>query len=376
MSNISRPTPLRSEKFWIGEGGLESGMYEQAAKEAMSFSTWLEKLKAEKSGTETPYLGMTKAEVFAFQNELRKQGKDIPLTAFAECLQAAGIKAFGANTDTVEKFFQFSDTDVLFPEFVSDRVYAGLLKESLVPILTMGETVIDATNYHKIYINDTSAEYSRQMGEVGPREEFGETKIIVSKQSIYLTKYGRYLTASYEDLKFQRLNVFGKALERVGRQIQIDQTDDLVYTAINGDGNSNTPGTTVQSDTSGTIGSADVIDWATGLPTPYKMNAHIGKKALLVEYYTVLADFDNPIATWGFMGIELPKTYEWDRTVLTSDYLLGFDTRYAIEHITTGSVLTETEKLIRKQIQGTAISHRDAFAIFDNYAIGIFDETH
>ena len=371
MANILRPTPLRGKEFWVGSGGLESGMLEEAAKEQMTMSMLLEEMKSKKQGEASPYLGLTFQEVWAMQHALKKAGQPVPLTAYAECLQEAGIKAFGARADKMEKYFQFSDTDVLFPEYFSNQVYAGMLKEDIVPLISMGETVIDGVNYHKIYLEDVEGD--RQLGEVAPREEFGETKIIVAKQSIYLTKYGRYITVSYEDIKFQRLNIFGRALQRIGQQIAIDRSDDMIYTAINGDGNSNTPGTTIQPATTAMIGTADVIEWATGMPTPYKMNIHVGRKALLIKYYTNLADFDNPIATWGFMGIDLPRTIEWDRSVLTTDYIMGFDSRYAIEHLTTGAVLTESEKLIRKQISGTAVSHRDAFSVFDKNAIAIWD---
>ena len=369
-----RNKPLRSDDFWVGKDGLEAGMYEEAAKTGQGFGGWLEDLKAEKrSDDSSPYIGMTKAEILMKKAELRKAGAEVPLTAVEECLQEAGIKAFGARTDTIEKFFQFSDTDVLFPDYIADRVYAGMLKESLVAEFSMGETVIDSTNFHKIYLNDVEAD--RRLGEVGIAEEFGETKIIVAKESIYLTKYGRYLTVAYEDIKYQRLNVFDRALQRVGQQIRIDQTDDMVYVLINGDGNSNTPGTTAQPAATGVIGVADVIEWATAMATPYKCDKFIAKKALLNTYYTTLADFDNPMTTFGFMGVELPRAFEWDRSVVTSDYFLGVDSRYAIEHITTGAVLTEVEKVIRKQIQGTAISHRDGFSIFDENAVAIYDTT-
>jgi hypothetical protein len=369
---------MAKKEFWVKTGigdNWDAGMYEQAAEEAMGFSAWLEMEKAKAlSDDSSPYLGLTHLETVMKKRELKAAKLAVPLTAFEECLKVAGIKAFGAITDNVEKFFQFSGTDVLFPDYIANRVYAGAIKRSLVPVFTMGETVISSLNFHKIYIEDTEAD--RQLGELGLGDEMGETKIIVAKEDIYLKKYGRYLTLAYEDIKYQRLNVFSKALERIGQQIGVDQTDDMFTAIINGDGNSNTPGTTVTSDTTGTIGTADVIEWATCLPTPYKMNKFVGKKALLVEYYTVLADFDNPQATFGYMNLEMPLPYEWDRTVITADRFFGIDQEFSVEHITTGAVLTETEKVIRKQIQGTAISHRDAFAIFDENANAIFDETH
>jgi len=72
----------------------------------------------------------------------------------------------------------------------------------------------------------------------------------------------------------------------------------------------------------------------------------------------------------------LPQWYEWDRDIITSDYFLGFDTRFAMGRVSTGAMMTETEKIIRKQIDGTAVSYRAAFHVIDNQAIAIFDETH
>jgi hypothetical protein len=170
--------------------------------------------------------------------------------------------------------------------------------------------------------------------------------------------------------------VFDVALQRVGQQIGIDQTDEMFYVLVNGDGNSNTPGTTVSTAATGTISKYDIINWATCLPVPYKLTDMAGKKALTAEYYDTLTGLYNPLNNYGIAAIALPRNHEWDRTVITADTFIGVDKGYAIEHITTGAVLTESEKIIRKQINGTAISHRDAFAIFDNNAVAIFDETH
>ena len=371
MAAITREAPLR-RLDWFPADGLDVGIYEEAAKQGKTVSMFLEDLKAQK--TETPYVGMTKAEVLRTRRQMEAAGKAAPLTAFEECLWAAGIRAFGQHTDVVAKFFDYSDVDVLFPEFWSDRVAAGMLASSLVPAFVMSENVIDATSYHKLYIEDSQGD--RALADVVAGEELPETKILVSEKSVVLKKYGRYVTVTYEDIKYQRLNVFGRALERIGQQIDVDRTDRLFDVLINGDGSQDGAATTVQSGTSGDMDTTDVINWATCLPTPYKMNAHAGRKAQLKLWYAVLAGFQNPMTTWGFVGITLPTTHEWDRSVIDSDYLIGVDSRYAVEHLTMGPVLTEVEKLVRRQVQGTAISHRDAFAIFDRNAIAIFDGTH
>jgi hypothetical protein len=76
-------------------------------------------------------------------------------------------------------------------------------------------------------------------------------------------------------------------------------------------------------------------------------------------------------------GITLPRAYDWDgRNVITSDEFIGVDSRYAVEHLTSGQIMTESEKIIRKQVMGSAITYWSAFTIIDNSATAIFDETH
>jgi hypothetical protein len=379
--NIKRKS-IRGKVDWLGNDGLDVGMYKEAAKQGKTFSMLLEEYRAEHDESATKaYIGKSKVDVLRAKTAIRRSGADAPLTAVEELLQAAGLVVKGQHTDYIGKFYEIEDIDVLFPEFISDRVFAGLMKASLVPEFCFSETVIDSTTYQKIYMQDV--EDDRQLRSITKGEDLPEMNIKVGDETIRLNKYGRYVKIPYEDLKYVKVNVFGVALDRVGLQIGIDQTDDMIYTLINGDGNSNSPSTTVESDSSGSIGTADIIEWATALPTPYKMDKFAHKKALGVKYFTTLADFNNSFVYNGsdgvvptISGVVLPKPYEWDRSVLTSDYFIGVDSRYAIEHVSTGGVMTEAENIIRQQNRGTAISHWDAFAIGFNDAVAIFDETH
>ena len=170
------------------------------------------------------------------------------------------------------------------------------------------------------------------------------------------------------------LNLFGLALQKVGLQISIDETDDAISVAVSGDGNSNSA-STYNPNTTAILVTKDIITLATKLSAPYKANVLIGRKAQLIDYFAVLADFDNPVGTFGFMGVELPKVYEWDRSVLTSDYLLILDTRFALGRVSNGAVSTENENIIRRQIKGTAVTISSGFHKIDNSACYILDVT-
>ena len=376
-NKLHRPTPLRGNKHleWFPEDGLYAEMYEEARKSDMTFSMYLEHIKSQKTGERTLYDGLNPAEVFALRKSYERDGKQAPPTVIEELLYRAEIKASGPRTDVVGKLFEYTDLEVLVPEIMSNKIYAGLLMDSLVPKFVATETVITkGYDYKKLYINDTEQE--RQTSIITPGRDIGETQIGIAEKSIQLRKYGTYLTITYETLEGQRLNVWGLCLERIGKQIQIDQTDDMFYTIVNGDGNTSTAaGTTVETVSTGTIATADVIAWATGLPVPYKLNVFAGKKALLQEYLATLVGLNNPFNMYA-TGVDLPQHYEWDRTIITADTFVGVDSRYAIEHLHSGGVLTESEKIIRKQVNGTAITYWGGFGIIDNQASGIFDETH
>jgi len=375
MTAMNREHPLRSESFWIGKDGLDEGIYKEAATQGKTVSMLLEDMKATKRAEPTPYQGMTKGQVMQTRKNLFASGQPIPLTALEDCLKEAGIKAFGAYRDSYTKFFEIADMDVLFPEYVSDRVYTNMMLVPLVSEFVASEIVVPSEFYLKIYLDDQ--EDDRQLREVGRGSEFPTTRVQVGSHQARLVKYGRVLEMAYEDTEQRGSMVLDAALRKIAMQIMVDATDDMVYTLLNGDGNSSTtPTNTTSTTTSGVVVVDDLIAWAMNLDSPYKMNKFIGRKAWLMKYFKPLADFDNPQATWGFIGLDLPKPYEWDRSVLTSDLFLGVDQRFAIEHLTMGGPMTETDKLIRKQVNGTAISWRSGFSIIDPKAVGKFDGTH
>ncbi len=369
-----RSAPLRNdENFWVSKDGLDVGLYKEADRKGMSFSMLLEAIKSEKQQQASPYLGMTKSEVIEQKQAMRRAGQIAPLTAFEECLAKAGIQVAGKYTDPVSKFFEYSDTDVLFPEFIADKVYTGMLSASLVPEFVSMETVVSSKTFQKLYLDDSEVE--RELREVGDLEDLPETKISVGDKSVHLGMYGRYIKTSKLDLNQMRANVVGNFMDKIGLQIGIDQTDLLIYRLINGDGNANTtPGTTKTASASGAgaIDFEDTITWATALPTPYKMDKFVGRKANLVKWYNRLYDGTTTSVGNDFMGI-FPKPFEWDRSVVTSNYFWGVDSRYAAEFITIGGVQVNAEDIVRQLAKGIAVYTLYEFAIADKNAVAKFD---
>ena len=360
-------------KLKVKKLSLEEGMYGQAKQSGVSFERFLEDHYAKEAGEESPYMGKSPLEVLLIKRQLKAAGKDVPLTAVEKQMLARGIKTFGMNSDPVAKFFSTADSAVLFPAFISTNVLAGALLSSLVMEFAARTEVIEEVNYQKVTLQDTEAD--RQLREVGEGDKFPAVEIKLGDEMVRLKKFGRYLKASYEALKTQKSNVVALMLQRIGMQIGIDDTDAMLTAIVNGDGNSNGAATTVKTATAGSIVVADVINFATGAPSPYKVDKFVGRKALLQEYYATLAGMSNPSDQFGFVGISLPRSYEWDRSVVTADTFIGVDSRNSFVHLSGGAVMVESEKIIRQQISGTAVSVRSGQMIIDKNAAVIFDET-
>lgn len=365
---------LKNVEWLHHDDANDVGIYDELAKKGKTYSQWLEEQRAEKTG-EAIYFGKTKKEVLDTKKAMRAQGQQAPMTAFEELLAAADIKVSGSFSDPIGKFYEFSDTATLFPEYIADRVYAGLLKTSLVPDFAMGETVIDRLTFEKKYLED--AEADRDMMEFSKYEDLPETRIKVGEKSIHLGMYGRRVVMSKFDANTSA-NFFGRFMERIGQQLGVRQTDLMFYRLINGDGNSNTtPGTTVThtTGTAGTISLEDAIEWALGMPTPYVMNKFVFRKANLIKWYNRLYDATTTSVAGCDDLVVFPKAYEWDRAAsgVAENYGYGVDSRYAIEYVTSGGVQTEAQKIVRNLTTETAIYHLYEFAIADQYAVAKWD---
>ncbi len=354
---------------------LESGMYEEAKLKGIPFGVWLEGHRAEKGLEPTPYHGLSNYERLALKASMAAQGKQVPMDAYELTLAEYGIKAFGQFTDRVEKFFQLSDTAVLFPEFVDRTIHAAAIRTSLVSQLVRNIVVVQGFEYRKLYLNDTEGE--RQLSKAGIGGAAPRTKISISGVTTTINKFWREFRFKYEEVYMTPLNAYAFVLKRVGDQIGVDQTDDLILTLLNGDGNSNglQAGLSIDVTTSGTITKLDFIKFCSVLEQPYRIDRYVGLKADMQKVWDMLSDMNNPPSQWAATSIPMPAGYEWNRSsVLSGNILLGVDSERAGQYVTSDTAqMTETEKLIRTQEVSTVVTEWGSFNVVDNNGIGAID---
>jgi len=365
------------EKIQDGLKNLDKGIYKSCAGKGQTVSQYLEDEVSRILDEPTPYQGMCRREISDLKTVQRLAGQPVQKTALELALSASGMRVSGMMTDNVGKFFINTEITNLFPEVISSKIYAGALITSLVPLFIKETTVIQGTDFKKIYLNDT--EHTRQLRRTARGGSFPRTRINVSDQRISLAKFGRVLEFDYEVLDDTPMSFYSMILTRVGMQLGIDETDEMIYVMINGDGNSNglESAQTQTTETTTEIIKRDIIKLSSALPSPYQLDRFVGKKAYMIEFRDALSDMTNPQTQWGAVGLPLPMGHEWDRTIVTADRFFGLDTGLAMSFVTNDTVmLTETDRIISKQIQETAVSKRGGFNIFDQDAIGCLDIEH
>ena len=321
---------------------LEKGMYRQAGK---TFTQVLESLDPSEN-----YRGTALEGTDAFQRQLKR----------------FGIRAKGAGSSPVEKFFSTMDSAVLFPEYIARTVRQGMEENDILPSVVATTTVIDAMDYRSIYSNPTDEDKALQDVEEGG--EIPTTEVKTKDHLVKLTKRGRMLVASYEAIRFQKLDLFSVMLRQIGAYIQKQQLSDAVKVLVEGDGNDNAAiqfsvGTSPMSGTAGTLTYDQMVEFW-GQFDPYTMNTILCSTGTMTKLLKI-PELQNPMTGLNFQGtgkVGTPLGAQLYRTSAVADgKIIGLDNRYALELVRAGDVLVEYDKLIDRQLERAAITSISGF---------------
>ena len=322
---------------------LEKGMYGRSGR---SFSQALEELDPSEHYRGTPLEGLD-----AFQRQLKR----------------FDIHVKGAGSDMVEKFFHTSDSAVLFPEFVSRVVRQGLEEESILPAITATVTKFDGMDYRSIA--SVPSEEDKKLRRVEEGARIPETTVRTQENLVHLHKRGRMLVASYEAIRFQRLDLFSVTLRQIGAYIGRMHLEDAIEVLRNGDGNQTaaqqyTIGTKPITGTKGTLTYDALLEFWSQFD-PYTMNTMlVGSDVMLAMLK--LDEFQNPLTGLNFQGtgtLTTPLGAKLLRTsAMPAGILIGLDRNYALEQICGSEITVEYDKLIDRQLERAAITSISGFA--------------
>ncbi len=277
------------------------------------------------------------------------------LDAFQRQLKRFDIKVSGPQSDRVEKFFGTTSSAALFPEYVGRAVRQGMETKNVLKDIVATTTHIDGMDYRSIAYVPNDADIALQ--RVNEGANITEVNITLQDNLVYLRKRGKMLVASYEAIRFQRLDLFTVMLRQIGANIARTLLKDAVNLIINGDNNAN-PADTYNTETEGSLVYSDLINlW--GEISPYNLNTIIAPTHEVKTLLNLTEMKDS------FAGHNFHKTGEMITPLgaklihdpdMNSGRIIGLDKNYALELVIAGDVSTEYDKLIDRQLERAAIT--------------------
>lgn len=316
---------------------LEKGMYSHPTK---SFSEVLEELDPSANYTGTEYEG---------------------LDAFGRQLKRFDIKVSGAGSDQISKFFATTQSAALFPEYVSRAVKQGVSEADMLPSIVATTTRINSLDYRTIASVPTDDDKSLMDVEEGAA--IPETEVKTQESLVKLHKRGRMLVASYEALKFQKIDLFSVTLKQIGAHIARQQFADAVGVIIDGDGNDNAA-PSLSAASAGTLSYTDLLAFYDQLD-PYTLNRLVMSPSTMLKVMN-LDEFKNPLTGINFQGTGNPGNPLGAKLLRSSavadDTIIGLDAGCALEMVIASDIAVDYDKLIDRQLERAVITTTAGFA--------------
>lgn len=315
---------------------LEKGMYAMPGK---SFTQVLEELDNSAQYIGTPLEGLD-----AYQRQLKR----------------FGIRVSGPDSDRLEKFFRSTSSAALFPEYVARAVRQGMESNEQLSKVVATVTNIEAQDYRAIMVE---AEDGRNtLVNTNEVVSMPTTYIHTQNGLVNLKKRGRVLAATYEAVRFHKLDVFTVLLRQIGAFIASGMMKDAVDTLVNGDG-VNDGAESV--DLSAALTYADMIDlW--GSMAPYRLTTLLGGTGACMQLLD-LPEMKDSAAGNDFHGtgkLATPLGADLIHVpAMTSKQLVAVDKNCCLEMVQAGGILTDYDKLIDRQMERAGISCVSGFAM-------------
>jgi hypothetical protein len=310
--------------------------------------------------------GITFTQLLAQESPSQMEGLDAYEFALME-------RDINLKKDTVERFYRTKEDSILFPEFINRNIRIGMVGLGRFD-LTLDELIATTTTIDSGVYETVSAEFDakkldfRKIGEGAP---FPTVTISSGKQSIRLAKIGIAMDATYEVLRRMKLPLLAIHMQLIGQRLAKRMVAFAMYTIINGDGNDNAAPAT---DAAALSYDAlldfflDMVDWEATVWTA---------KSAMLKLILKLDEFQNPLlfdtAKTGNLartfGYDI-KRFNWTETTLGDNLLIAVAKQAALEMVKeSGAELIETDKVVDRQFEKTAISNVVGFSrIFKNAA--------
>lgn len=291
------------------------------------------------------------------------KGTDLEgLDAYQRQLKRFDIKVSGFDSDIVDKFFQTADSTALFPEYIARAVRQGMVEANPIKDIVATTTKIDSLDYRTITCVMTDDD--KELKPVAEGSQIPETVIRTKDSLVSLNKLGRMLVASYEAIRYQKLDIFTVALKQIGSHMAKTQLKMAIDILLNGDEGTE-PAKEISLATAGVVTYKDLLNLWSEM-NPYEMNTLLVPKHLLVKLLNI-DEMKDPMTGMNFQGTGKLVTpiganilvYENEGA---TDKIIALDKRYALEMVVADEITVDYDKIIDRQLERAAITSTVGFS--------------
>lgn len=256
-------------------------------------------------------------------------------------------------------------TRYLVPEIIREAIRKGLRRAPIHPNLVRSEETVAQPTQTMPYINFSG---DADMAVTGEAEQISEGTVSYGSKDVKIYKRARAIKITYEAIQFTTMNLVDVFFEDVG--VRLGHTLDAmaIDTIINGDqgdGSESAPEIGVEDTTDG-ITYYDLLRlWVRGGLIGRNYNTILGNESgvlalmNLAEYKTKYSGAPYPLNV-NIPIVQNPNVFA--HVNVPNSHLVVQDKNYGLIQLTALPLLVETEKIIMKQIEGTAASIMTGFA--------------
>lgn len=299
------------------------------------------------------------------------------LDAFQRQLKRFNIKVSGPDSSVVGKFFQTSDAAVLFPEYLTRVIRCGIDEANYLSSIVATTTNVDSMDYRavdfKLDSDDDDNDDSREVWtSLVEGAQVPEATYTIGDRLVSLRKRGKLFSASYDAIRFQRLDVVAVALKKIGAAMAHNITADAMRTVFEGDDEDGTNAADVSEVTSFSFN--NLVDFWAGF-SPYKLTTLVTTPTVAATLIK-MSEFRDSAAGLDFHGTgKLISPFGADlisaKGLVPEGAIVGLDKNYALEHLKVGGIEVEYGKLIDHQLEKVVITSIDGFAKIFEGASGV-----
>lgn len=245
-------------------------------------------------------------------------------------------------------------------------------------------TTIEGDAYRAYYLTHDASIV--RMVRVRPGAEMPRSRLASAENTVSLYKYGRTLEATYEQLRYQRLNKVALHIAQMAVQAETDKVATVIDIMVNGDGNSSTAATNYNLTTldsaasAGTLTLKGWIAFKMKFTNPYVITGALMQEAVALQLAllnTGSANIPQLSLNAGGLGLGLRPInqfadgvdYGWTADAPTLK-IVGFDKRFGIERIVgAGSNVQEVERFTTRQVEALTISELEGYMTYNQSAL-------